>query len=182
VALLQTGVGGVTSRTVTTELQVAVLPFTSVTVSVTVLGPMFEQLKLDGNTDLLWIPHASVDPLSTWAAVTLPPPEEFRLTVLGRQSAVGGVTSRIVTVELQVPVFPLLSVTVNVTEFAPTFEQLNVFGLAEYEAIPQLSEEGVVLLLICEAGLNTKLPLEFRSKVRFLQRATGASLSTTVTI
>ena len=59
------------------------------------------------------------------------------------QSAAGGVTSTTVTIAVHVEVFPLWSVAVKVTVFAPTFEQLN--------------EEGVTLKV---TGVQTsKLPL-----------------------
>ena len=56
--------------------QFDVLPFTSVTVSVTVFAPTLVQLKVFGVTDKLAIPQASLEPLSTWEAVifTLPVP------------------------------------------------------------------------------------------------------------
>ena len=43
---------------------------------------------------------------------------------------------------------PLISVTVKVTVFAPTFAQLNEFGETAYDAIPQSSVE---LLLTSDA-------------------------------
>ena len=59
----QIAVGGVTSATITTALQVDEFPFTSVTVSVTLFAPRFVQLKEEGVTDKDAIPQASELPL-----------------------------------------------------------------------------------------------------------------------
>ena len=52
------------SATVTLLVQVELLPLLSVTVSVTVFEPIFEQVKLVGLADKLAIPQASFEPLS----------------------------------------------------------------------------------------------------------------------
>ena len=44
-------VGAIVSSTDTVAVQVETFPFTSVTVSVTVLAPMFEQSKVLGSTE-----------------------------------------------------------------------------------------------------------------------------------
>ena len=46
-----------------------------------------------------------------------------------------------VTTAEQVEKFPLLSMTVRVTVFAPTFAQENELGATLIEAIPQASDE-----------------------------------------
>ena len=56
---------GVTSLTVTIAVFEFGLPFTSITVKVTVLGPTLLQVKLFGLTLILAIPQASFDPAST---------------------------------------------------------------------------------------------------------------------
>jgi len=55
--------------------------------------------------------------------------------------AVGGTLSSTVTVAVQVETFPLSSVTVKVTVFAPISLQSKVAGLTAILNIPQLSEE-----------------------------------------
>ncbi len=72
----QEAVGGVTSFTVTVEVQVEVFPCESVTVNVTVLVPIFAQLKVVGEIDNEEIPQASVLLLLICTAlmVTLPAP------------------------------------------------------------------------------------------------------------
>ena len=52
---------------------------------------------------------------------------------------------------MQVDELPLLSVTVNVTVFAPTFAQVKVLGETESDAIPQASLEP---LFTCEAVMD----------------------------
>jgi hypothetical protein len=53
------------STTVTVALQVETLPFTSVTVRITVLAPTLEQLKLLFEIVVLAIPQLSDEPLLT---------------------------------------------------------------------------------------------------------------------
>ena len=71
--------------------------------------------------------------------------------------------SMMVTVAVQVELFPLWSVTVNVTVFAPRFEHVNEFGLTVIDAIVQLSVEP---LLICAAVMDA-VPEEFNATVMF---------------
>ena len=54
---------------------------------------------------------------------------------------VGGVTSLTVTVAFAKAEFPLLSVTVNLTKFAPTFAQLKEVLSKVMDDIPTLSAE-----------------------------------------
>ena len=53
--------------------------------------------------------------------------------------------SSTVTVAEQVDEFPLLSVTVRVTMFGPTLAQVNELGDTLIEAIPQASEEPLLI-------------------------------------
>jgi hypothetical protein len=178
VTFWQIAVGGIISLTVTIPAQVAVFPFTSVTVSVTVFAPTLEQLKVEGETESDKIPQASELPLFTCAAVMLAVPDELRFTVTFWQTAVGGVISLTVTVAVQVDVFPLLSVTVRVTVFAPTLEQVNEEGETDNEAIPHASE----LPLFTCAAVIVAAPDELRFIEIFWQTAVGAVLSITVTV
>ena len=77
--------------------------------------------------------------------------------VMFLQSATGATLSCTVTVELQVDVLPLLSVTVKVTVLAPTLEQLKLVLEATKEAIPQASLDP----LLISAAVMVALPLEF---------------------
>ena len=82
-----------------------------------------------------------------------------------------------VTVAVQVCVFPLASVTVNVTVLLPILAHVNVdFDKASVIA-PQLSE----LPLLMWFGVMEAVPLA-RVTVAFLQNAFGFSLSVTVTV
>jgi len=174
----QIATGLTLSTTVTVAVQVEEFPFTSVTVSVTVFAPTFEQLKVDGETLSEAIPQASELPLLIWAALMLAFPAEFRFTVIFWQSAIGGVTSFTITVALQVDVFPFTSVTVSVTVFAPTLAQVNELGETLMFAIPQASE----LPLFTWAAVMVAIPDEFRFTVIFWQTATGGVTSLTVTV
>jgi len=78
---------------VTTELQVAVFPFTSVTRSVTLLVPTLAQLKVLGVTLILAIPQLSKLPLFTCAGTMEAKPPELSGTVILLHSAVGGMLS-----------------------------------------------------------------------------------------
>ena len=59
--------------------------------------------------------------------------------------------SSTVTTAEQVDEFPLLSMTVRTTVFAPTFAQENEFGATLIDAIPQASDEP---LSICAAVME----------------------------
>jgi len=67
------------------------------------------------------------------------------------QEMAGAILSTTVTVAVQVETFPFTSVTVSVTVLLPTLAQVNELGETVTEAIPQLSEEP---LLICEAVIE----------------------------
>ena len=128
-------------------MQVFVFPFASVTVSVTVFGPKFAQVNESGVAESVVVVQLSLDPLLICAAVTEPVPAPLSCTVLFWQIAVGRVVSDTVTVDVQVAVFPLASVTVSVTVFGPTFAHVKLSGVAEIVKV-QLSVEA---LLICAA-------------------------------
>jgi hypothetical protein len=63
--LLQIATGTTVSDTVTVDVHIELLPFTSVTVIVTVFAPMFAQVNVLGLTTKLARPHASLDALLT---------------------------------------------------------------------------------------------------------------------
>ena len=138
----QSAVGGVMSRTVTVAVQVAVLLLPSLTVNVTTFAPRFEQVKLLWETDCaVAVPQLSVEPLLICEAMMLAL-LPLKFTVMFWQRAIGGVTSRTVTVAVQVAVFPLPSLTVNVTVLDPRFEQVNALWETDCAvAVPQLSVE-----------------------------------------
>ena len=138
---LQTATGANVSNTVTVDVHVEAFPFTSVTVIVTVFAPMFAQVKLLGLTAKLAIPHASLEPLSIASESMEAAPAPFNCMVIFLQTTAGAVASAIVTVDVQVALLPLTSVTVNVTVFAPISEQVNAFGLTVRDAIPHESVE-----------------------------------------
>ncbi len=86
--------GAISSLTVMTEVHVAVLPEASVTVSATVCAPTSAHVseKLAGEK-VRGALQLSVEPLFSWAAVTVALPEPSRVAVILRHVAVGGVVS-----------------------------------------------------------------------------------------
>ena len=94
------------------------------------------------------------------------------------QMAVGAMASTTVTVALQVAVLPALSVTVSVTGLAPRLAQVKLAGATLREAMPQLSEEPLLMRL----AETLPVPLALRLTVRFWQTATGVMRSATVTV
>ena len=106
--------GATLSSTLTVASQVLSLPLASVTVRVTVLAPTSAQPKSVWLRAKLAAPQASLEPLSTAAAVVLPLPLSLSCTVTFRQSASGATLSSTLTVASQVLSLPLASVTVRV--------------------------------------------------------------------
>ena len=74
-------VGAVLSTTVTVAVHWLLLPLGSVTVRVTVFGPLLAQVKVLGETVRVAIAQLSVLPLSTLAAVIVTLPEPFNAAV-----------------------------------------------------------------------------------------------------
>ncbi len=85
-----------------------------------------------------------------------------------------------VTVALQILLFPKLSMTVSTTLFTPTSSQKNALGSAEKKAILQLSVEGVARLSKSSAVRNAS-PFALSCNVMFWQLATGGVVSSTYT-
>ena len=134
--------GGVLSRIVTVALHVEEFPLISVTVSVTVFGPMFAHVNEFGFTEKVSAPpQFEEEPPSTSAPVIVALPVASRETVMSWHNATGATLSSTVTVAVHVETIPLLSVTVRVTVFGPTLAQVNELGLTERVAMPQASEE-----------------------------------------
>ena len=173
----QIAVGATLSSTVTVAVHVLELPFTSVTVKVTVFGPTSAQVNELGLTESDAIPQASVEPPSTSAAVMDALPVASSCTVISWQIAVGATLSSTVTLAVQVAVFPPSSVTVSVTTLTPTSAQVNVFGLAA-KVILQLSVEPPSI----SAPVILAWPLASNCTVISWHTATGGILSSTVTV
>jgi len=110
----QIATGAVTSSTVTTALQVVVLLPTSLTCSVTVLGPTLAQVNAFGVTVKLAIPQLSELPLSTSAPVMDTLPVASNCTVMSWQTATGGTMSSSVITAISLLVFKWKSLTMMV--------------------------------------------------------------------
>ena len=108
-------------------------------------------------------PQLSDEPLFTCEIVTLAVPTAFRNTVRFWQIAVGLVESVTVTMELQVDVFPELSVTVSLTEFVPVFAQEKEVIFNDMLMLPQLS----ILPLLMKAEVIVAEPVAPRKTLRF---------------
>src|SRR5690606_39124382 len=176
--LLVTTTGAVMSSTVTMAVALSVLPFTSVTVSVTVLAPTSPQSKLDLSSVMLAIPQASVEPLSISTAVMLALPVASSWTVMLRVTTTGAVMSSTVTIAVALSVLPFTSVTVSVTVLAPTSPQSKLFWLSVIEAIPQESVDPLSM----SAAVILALPVVSNWMVMFWVTTTGTVMSSTVTI
>jgi hypothetical protein len=168
--------GAILSITVTTALHVETFPDASVAVNVTIFGPMSEQVNVVLEALKLKL-QLSDDPLLISAVVIDAVPEAFKYTVAGLQSTTGAMLSTTVTVVLQVAVLPEASVTVNTTVLAPLFVQSKLDLDALNEKV-QLSDEP----LLISAVVIDAVPEAFKYTVAGLQSATGAMLSTTVTV
>jgi hypothetical protein len=172
----QTIVGSSTSVTVTICSQVAMFPLPSVTVQVTVVLP-------SGNTAGASLVTEAIEQLSSTVGVPRTTPlavhssaSVFTATGAG-QTIVGSSTSVTVTICSQVAMFPLPSVTVQVTVVLPSGKTAGASLVTE--AIEQLSST---------VGVPRTTPLAVHSSASVLT-ATGAghtivgsSISVTVTI
>src|SRR6266545_4892620 len=174
----QTATGATESATVTVAVQVWLLPFTSVTVRVTVFGPMLLQSKLVWSRLRLAMPQASLLPLLIWAGAIVAFPVASNWTVRSWQTATGATESATVTVAVQVWLLPFTSVTVRVTVFGPMLLQSKLVWSRLRLAMPQAS----LLPLLIWAGVMVAFPVASNWTVRSWQSATGATESATVTV
>src|SRR5690606_26040547 len=170
--------GAVMSSTVAVAVALSVLPCTSVTVRVTVLAPTSPQSKLDLSSVMLAMPHESVDPLSTSAAVMLALPVASSWMVRFLVSTTGAVTSSSVTIAVALSELPLTSVTVRVTVLAPTSPQPKLYLSSVMLAIPQASVEP---LSISVASMLA-FPVASSWMVMLRVSTTGAVIPSTVTV
>jgi len=104
-------------------------------------------------------------------------PEELRFKERFLQTATGRISSITVTTATQEDELPEASIAVRVTLFAPKSEQVNKVFEADRTNV-QLSLE----LSFRSAATIVTEPLVARLTVIFLHLATGAKLSTTVTV
>ena len=80
-------------------------------------------------------------------------------TLIASGAVIDGLVSSVtVTVAVHCAELPLTSVTVNITELSPKFEQLKVSMLMDNDPIPNSSIE---LLSICEAVIVISLSFKF---------------------
>lgn len=115
--------GSCVSFTFTVKLQVAVLPDVSVAVTVTVVVP-FGNVEPDGGLATTVTPGQLSDPLTLKVTTLEHCPAVVVVTIFAGQVTVGACVSLIVTVNEQLPVLPLASVTVQLTVVVP-FEKVE---------------------------------------------------------
>ena len=96
---------------VTIAFPVLTFPLLSVTVRVTVFGPILAQVKFVWLTVIEAIPQSSVDPLFTWAGVIVAAPVASNWSVIFWVVTIGTFVSFIVITFEQVVLFPEVSVT-----------------------------------------------------------------------
>ncbi|SRX75318.1 hypothetical protein AEQU3_02312 [Aequorivita antarctica] len=176
----QLATGATLSSTVTTVVQVELLPFTSVTVRVTVFGPTSAQVKSDISIVVVATPQLSVLPFSISATVMLAIPFISSWMVKGAaQLATGASLSFIITSKLQLAVFPDASVVTNVLVVVPTGKVLPLARPAVWAVVDpgQLSVPTGAVYVITAPQMPASL-----SCVMFPgQVISGTSVSLTVT-
>ena len=170
---LHNATGAVTSKTVTVAVHCAVLPESSVTVSVTVFAPTSAHVKLVCESVRLATPQLSALPLFTCAAVTVAAPDAFRFTVTSWHNAVGSRLSTTVTTASHVAVLLFPSVTVNVTVFAP--RSAHVKSVCESDSVTE-PRSSVLPLSTC-AAVTVAAPDASRFTVTSWHNAVGSVVS-----
>src|SRR5690606_35278425 len=178
VMLLVTTTGAVMSSTVTIAVALSVLPLTSVTVRVTALSPTCEQSKSYWFSVIDAIPQEADEPLLISAAVMLAFPVASSWMLIFLVTTAGAVMPSTVTIAVAVSVLPFTSVTVRVTVLSPTCEQSKSYWFKVIEAIPQESDEP----LLISAAVMLALPVVSNWMVMFWVTTTGTVISSTVTI
>ena len=151
-------VGKIVSVTVTTAVPVFTLPFTSVTVNVTVLVPTLAQVNVDGFTVTVAILQLSVEPLFICEAVILAVPDAFKATEMFCVNTVGRTVSANVTVNELVAVVLYESVTVTVIVAVPVW---LAAGVTTTDLVPFVPENTILALgtkvVFDDVAVNTKL-------------------------
>src|ERR1035437_6128119 len=150
---LHSATGTILSCIVTVVVQFELFPFTSVTVSVTVIVvPASLHVKVFGDTSMPCMMQLSKLPPSISDTWILALPLLSSCTVNGPlHNATGAILSCTVTVALHVDTLPFTSITVSVTVLAfPASLHVKVFGDTSIVAIPQAS---VLPASICEVWI-----------------------------
>src|ERR1035437_5415876 len=152
---LHSATGTILSCIVTVVVQFELFPFTSVTVSVTVIVvPASLHVKVFGDTSMPCMMQLSKLPPSISDTWILAFPLLSSSTVNGPlHNATGAILSCTVTVALHVDTLPFTSVTVSVTVLSPTSLHVNEAGAASYLAIPQASVLPPSISLACMLAL-----------------------------
>jgi hypothetical protein len=169
--------GEIVSRTMTFTLRTTVFPEASVAVTTTGVVPTENTEPLAGL--IVTVAEQLSEAVTPGIATTRLHwfPETYAVMLELAIVSTGLMVSSTVTVAVAVPTLPLASIADRVTVLAPTFEQLKVDLLNEYDATVQLS----VVPLFTAAVVSVAVPEAFKYNVAALVTTVGAVLSTTVT-
>ena len=166
------------SRTVTVAVPVAEFPLVSVTVRITKFSPTLLQSKVVMSVSKVNPPQESEEPLFTASSAMMAFPVASSSTEIFLVTTVGATLSCTVTTAGFEAAFPLLSVTVKVTVFSPTSEQVKLVTSMSKVNPPQESEDP----LFTASSEMAAFPEASSCTVMFFVTTVGAILSCTVTI
>ena len=170
--------GGTLSSTWTFAEQSDALPFSSVTVNVTVLDPTLSQSKFEGFTAIANMPQLSVELAFTISAVILAKPLMSNWTIISWHKAIGGILSSTTTVASQSELFPLSSTAVIVMLLTPILEQSKSYWLRNKVSNAQSSKDPLSTWLT----VILTAPKSSRATIISWQSAVGAISSSTSTV
>ncbi len=142
------------------------------------MGPILAQVKWVWLRLKVTKPLLSLLPLFTEEAGIIALPVASSETVMFLVMATGGIRSTSVTMAVAAEALPLGSLTVSITGVLPILAPVKEVWLRVSDAILQLS----LLPLSTWEGSSVVFPAAFNCMVIFWATATGAVLSTTVTI
>src|SRR5207249_7579096 len=156
---------------VTVKLQVALLPWPSLALQVTVVGPMAKLPPLAGVQVTVAVPQLSVAVTAKVTLLTQVPPEVLTLILAG-QVMTGASLSLTVTVKLQVALLPWPSLALQFTVVGPRAKLLPLAGMQVTVAVPQLS-----VAVTAKVTLLAQVPPEVLTVMLPGHVITGSSVS-----
>src|SRR5439155_541174 len=168
--------GSSLSLTVTVKLHVALLPWPSLALQFTVVGPRAKLLPLAGVQVTVAVPQLSAAVTAKVTLLVQVPPEVLTLMLAG-QVTTGASVSLTVTVKLHVPELPWPSLALQFTVVGPKAKLLPLAGVQVTVAVPQLS-----VAVTTKVTLLVQVPVEVLTLMLAGQAMTGASASLTVTV
>src|SRR5881409_959808 len=168
--------GSSVSFTVTVKLQVALFPWPSLALQVTVVGPRAKLLPLAGVQVTVAVPQLSVAVAAKVTLLVQVPAEALTLMLAG-QVTTGASASLTVTVKLHVALLPWPSSALQFTVVGPRAKLLPLIGLQVTVAVPQLS-----VAVTAKVTLLAQEPPEVLTVMLPGHAIAGSSVSFTVTV